>query len=131
MKQQSGLPETYDSMDKDRLTMLARDKKVQVRLAVASNSATPTEILKAMAGDPSRTVRRALAARTDAPGELLRELARDSDLKTRQALTENVEVHPHRLVVGVLGGPADQRLGLVQQRAGGSGITCERVICAV
>ncbi|MER5643678.1 hypothetical protein [Streptosporangium sp. NPDC002524] len=87
--QKPGASGTDGGTSKADLDVRAHHKKVQIRLAVASDPATPPETLEAMATDPSRTVRRALAARTDAPGKVLRALAQDPDLKTRQSLAKN------------------------------------------
>ncbi|MFI6458554.1 hypothetical protein ACIBF6_44285 [Streptosporangium amethystogenes] len=87
--QKPGASGTDGGTSKADLDVRAHHQKVQIRLAVASDPATPPEILEAMATDPSRTVRRALAARTDAPGKVLRALAQDPDLKARQSLVKN------------------------------------------
>ncbi|MFI6817552.1 hypothetical protein ACIBG7_34495 [Nonomuraea sp. NPDC050328] len=127
MQQEPETSETNGSTEAAHLAARARAKRVGVRVTVASDPATPPEILHTMTADPSRAVRRALAARTDAPAELLRELARDPDLKTRQTLAENPACPPDALLTLVDDPHWSVRWSLPDHP--GAGVEVRRAIC--
>jgi hypothetical protein len=74
------------NMPAEMMAMLAHDGNKWVRRAVAINPATPAEVLAALANDENKGVRRAVAINPATPAEVLAALANDPDRSVRRMI---------------------------------------------
>jgi hypothetical protein len=88
-----------------------------VRLAVAENPNTPTEILSMLAEDEDADVRYGVAENPHMPEDILLKLAEDDNpyircraLKTLQMMSPEVQMRVHHMMQTPYGGPTRQIL---------------------
>ena len=76
-------------ISKEVLTILSKDKNIDVRSSVAYNSNTPKEVLKKLSKDESWDVRSSVAYNSNTPKEVLTILSKDkSSIISNAAIDE-------------------------------------------
>lgn len=89
MDEQQRVEHAYKVSDPDSLAALALDNVERIRVAVAHNRHTASEILEVLARDSSPDVRSAVALRPDTPAQTLLALAADSNGMVRARVSWN------------------------------------------
>ena len=75
--------------DPRRLRVLAGDVRWHVRLLVARNPSTPSDVLERLAQDEDYCIRAAVASNPNTPEDILRRLAGDERWEVREAVARN------------------------------------------
>lgn len=73
------------------LRALAENFCDKIRLRVAENPNTPTDVLRNLAHDPNHDVRVAVASNTSCENSVIERLARDNDVVVRHGLAQNID----------------------------------------
>jgi hypothetical protein len=80
------------------LVKLSSDENVDVRINVAKNVNTPQDVLTKLSSDDDNHVRKAVAENVKTPVEVLSKLSSDIDKNVRARVAHNVNIPPEALV---------------------------------
>lgn len=75
----------------EKLRVLAEHFCDKIRMRVAENPSTPTDVLRNLAHDPNHDVRVAVVSNASCEDQVIERLARDNDIVVRHGLAQNID----------------------------------------